>query len=165
MTITAGLAVRYRPDSWSEYVIEPVADGVKQTELVRHLILDRGIPAMPVTLLAEPDQGTLTRIFCGEVESIVGLYVNEELNALQVLGRLRRVFTSLPLDVWALVEDAATEYRGWSDAVSPEGGRDVPEHPLSHAETCRVLLDEALARLVAAVDAHTAARNTAKAAA
>jgi hypothetical protein len=68
------------------------------------------------------------------------------------------------------VEDAflhaAKAHRVWMVSETPEGGRGLPDtDPIKHAHDCRVLLDEALARLVAAVDAHTAARNAQRSAA
>lgn len=73
----------------------------------------------------------------------------------------------MPEPVEAAFEHAATEHRNWLVAESPEGGRDLPpdEDPLRHAEHCRVLLDEALAGLVAAVDAELEARRTRRSAA
>lgn len=67
----------------------------------------------------------------------------------------------LPAEVEAAFHHAAEAWRIWADAASPEGGRDVPEDPETHAHNCRVLLEEALADLVRAVDAHAASRSAA----
>src|SRR5581483_431393 len=62
----------------------------------------------------------------------------------------------LPSEVEAAFLHAAEAHRIWLVAETPEGGRDVPDcDPLTHAERCRVLLEEALVDLVRAVDAHT----------
>lgn len=62
----------------------------------------------------------------------------------------------LPAEVEAAFHHVAEAHRIWLVSETPEGGRDLPDtDPQTHAEICRVLLDEALADLVRAVDAHT----------
>jgi hypothetical protein len=87
MTITAGLAVRYRPDDTSDYVIEPVADETAQAALVRHLILDLGRPAEPVTLPAARRRA-LAKIRRDMVEDIVAQYAAGEIDDDQALNLL-----------------------------------------------------------------------------
>lgn len=67
----------------------------------------------------------------------------------------QRPAPQLPWEVEAAFQHAAEAWRIWAVAESPEGGRDVGEDPQTHAHNCRVLLDEALAELVHAVDAHS----------
>lgn len=110
---------------------------------------------------------TITDAVLAEAETLV-----EKFNQ----GRIKRTSLSyflfgvtapqLPEHVEAAFDHAAEAHRIWLVAESPEGGRDLPpdEDPLRHAEQCRVLLDEALAGLVAAVDAHVAEQSAAHAA-
>lgn len=76
-------------------------------------------------------------------------------------------YVILPAKVEAAFDHAAEAHRIWMVSEEPDGGRNLPpgEDPLRYAETCRVLLDEALAELVQAIDAYTASRNTMKGAA
>lgn len=70
----------------------------------------------------------------------------------------QRPAPQLPWEVEAAFQHAAEAWRIWAVAESPEGGRDVEEDPQTHAERCRVLLDEALAELVTAVDTYRTVR-------
>jgi hypothetical protein len=75
----------------------------------------------------------------------------------------------LPAEVEAAFQHAAKEHREFLKAevgdVNYAEMEPALAHPEVYAEHCRVLLDEALAGLVRAVDAWTASRNTSRSAA
>lgn len=108
---------------------------------------------------------TITDPALAEAERIIEGYRNGRIKSTSLgYEMFGRVVWHLPTEVEAAVRDACEAHAIWQDAESPEGGRGLPDtDPVKYAHDCRVLLDEALARLVTAVDAHTAARNTAHA--
>src|SRR5207302_978402 len=83
--------VRYWPDRFSDPIVEQVTDENRQTELLRHLLIDRGLAAEPVTLIAQPDAPALARARRGIAEDIVAQYATDEMSgdvAWEILARL-----------------------------------------------------------------------------
>jgi hypothetical protein len=125
-------------------------------------ILTEDIPALLAELKRLKDERH--RAALADAERIIDGYQKGRVKSTSLgYEMFGRVVWHLPAEVEAAFEHASKAYWVWQDSESPEGGRDVPDtDPLTHAHNCKVLLDEALAGLVAAVDAHTEARNTAR---
>lgn len=158
---TAIKAVRYRPDRFSDYVIELVPDEKRQAELVRHLILDLGIDAEPVTLVPQPDAPAQARIRRGIAEDAINDYVADEITDDKVFGILARLTPALhdlddAAEVFEAIEHTAEAYLPWQQARNPDFDLRSVEPELRPGEVLvdrlRVLLDEELDALMTCLD-------------
>ena len=155
------IGVRYRPDRFSDYVIELVPDEKRQTELVRHLILDLGIDAEPVTLVPQPDTPAQAKIHRDIAEDAINDYVTDEISDDKVFGILARLAPALhdiddATEVFEAIEHTAEAYLPWQQAQNPDFDLRSVEPELRNGELLvdrlRVLLDQELDALMTCLD-------------
>lgn len=110
------LAVRHKPDSFSEPVLEPVATRRDQETLIRHLILDMGRQAEPVTLVPVQDLATLAKLRRDMVEDIVARFADDgdDNKALDVASRVAPGLRDTDgCAFFTALQDAAEAHRNW----------------------------------------------------
>lgn len=164
------IGVRYRPDSSSEPVVELVGTEQEQARLVRHLILNQGRQAEPVTLLPQPDPAALAKVRRDIVEDAINDYVADEISDDQVFGILIRLQPALDdlddaTEAFDLIREAAKAYEQWMQVQDPNFElRSVEPELRDGAELVaryRVLLDQELDALMSFLDScHQEAGDT-----